>query len=252
MRKIKAITQSIIKLALSYYQDNECGAKIEAALNGIQNPPTPAMSLGIMFEYLITGSTGIHDVIPEPVRLKNGDLSAPYRVVTAQAERVKALLKDMNIEILEYNTWHDSKSGSTKIGGHFDVIANVNGEKSIIDIKYSSNVDDKWSNWGWQWNDKQKDYHSIQAAHYSMISGLPFYFLVAESSEDGKIEFFRVDLSKETMDRHKERISLATQMIDATEFGLQVRPEFNKCENCPIKDSCASRAIAPQPKVIPI
>jgi hypothetical protein len=250
MKSIKAITQSIIKWALAYYNDNECGGKIEASLRGEQSPPSAAMSLGIMFEYLVTGSTGLKDTAPEPVRLKNGDLSAPYRVVYAQAERVKALMSDMNIEILEVNKWDEKDYAGSRIGGHFDVIANVAGVKSVIDIKYSSTMDDKWSPWGWQWTDKQKEFHSIQAAHYSLITGLPFYYLVAEASEGGMIDFFRVNLSDDAIKKHTERIATASAMLEARDFGLVHRPEYNRCENCPVKEKCGVRASKPEAKII--
>ena len=243
---MKAITQSIIKSAVAYYNEGECGGKIEASLRGEQSPPSAAMLLGIYFEYLVTGSTGLKETAPEPVRLKNGELSAPYRVVTAQAERVKELMEKMKIEILEVNKWQTKDD----LGGHFDLIANVDGVKSVIDIKYSSTVDDKWSPYGWQWTDKQKDFHSIQAAHYALISGLPFYYLVTEASEDGRIDFFRVDLTPEAMKRHEERIEQARTMVSALEFGLVHRPEFNRCEGCPIKDSCTQRITNPEPKLV--
>lgn len=246
---MKKITQSIIKSAISY-NEGSCGGEIMASLNKIQRKPSPAMLLGIYFEYLVTGSTGLTEEIPQPVTLKNGDLSAPYRTCVSQAERVKELLNKMNIKILEVGSYHERDD----IGGHFDIIASVDGVRSIIDIKYSANADDKWSPWGWGWNDKQKEFHSIQAAHYSKIFNhqLPFYYLVTEASDNGRIDFYKIDLTDDLIKRHDLRIQLAKDMLDLAEFGLEYRPEYNRCEGCPVKEECQFRMFAPKPKTIVI
>jgi hypothetical protein len=224
----KKITQTIVK-RWKVYEDGGCGEKAMREMRGEQSPPTPSMSLGNYFEYLVSGSTGLKSEPPKPVLLKNGELSAPYRTCVSQAERLKNLMKDMNIEILEVNKYVEVGD----LAGHIDMIANVNGEKSIIDLKYSGNMDDKWNQFGWQWSDKQTDYHSTQALHYSLLLNLPFYFLVTEAQEDGAIELFKIELSEQSMINYKNNLNNVRDFVKLSDWGaLEARPEFNRCSKC--------------------
>ena len=54
--------------------------------------PTPAMNLGIWFEYQCTGAMPRSNVVPEPVTLKNGKLSADYERMLAQVENFKKIV----------------------------------------------------------------------------------------------------------------------------------------------------------------
>lgn len=225
---MKKITQTIVKRWKSYV-DGGCGEQIMREMRGEQSPPSPAMLLGTYFEYLVTGSTGLKTEPPQPILLKNGDLSAPYRTCVAQAERLRNVMSDMGIEILEVNKYVELGD----LAGHIDLIANVNGEKSIIDIKYTGNMDDRWNRFGWQWSEIQKDYHSTQALHYSILLGLPFYFLVTESQENGAIEMFKMDITDNSIIEYKKNLDHVRRFVNDSDMGiLDPRPEFNRCSRC--------------------
>lgn len=239
------ITQSIVKHYLAY-QAGGCGEKIMRMMKGEQSPPSPAMALGTYFEYLVTGSTGLKSEPPQPVTLKNGELSAPYRVVTAQAERLKSMLQMMKVEILDFNKYVERGD----LAGHIDIIAKVNGQTSVIDLKYSSGMSDKWNIYGWQWTDQQKEFHSIQAIHYSMITGLPFYYLVTEATEEGNIELFQMDIHEDTIKRYEESLQDVRKFLEIATLGvLEPRPEFNRCFSCFAQD-CPFREKHLKPKQI--
>ena len=232
------ITQTIVK-RFNAYQDGECGEKTMRMMRGEQSPPSAAMALGTYFEYLVTGSTGLNGEVPQPVTLKNGDLSAPYRVCTSQAERVKFLLGLMNIEIMAVNKYEERGD----LAGHIDLIAKVNGEMAVIDLKYSSGMDDKWNVYGWQWSDKQKEFHSIQAIHYHLITGLPFYYLVTEAAENGDIELFKIEIDESSVKNYESHLDDVRKFTEVANLGvLEPRPEFNRCfgcfaNDCPFRNS---------------
>lgn len=239
------ITQTIVK-RFNAYQAGECGEKTMRMMRGEQSPPSAAMALGTYFEYLVTGSTGLNGEIPQPVTLKNGDLSAPYRVVTAQAERVRSLLKMMDIEIISINKYEERGD----MAGHIDLIAKVNGETAVIDLKYSSGMSDRWNVYGWQWSDIQKEYHSIQAIHYHLLTGLPFYYLVTEAAEGGAIELFKIEIDEASRKNYEAGIQEIRKFTEIANLGvLEPRPEFNRCSDCFAKD-CPFRQSVLTPKTI--
>jgi hypothetical protein len=226
------ITQTIVK-RFHAYQDGECGEKTMRMMRGEQSPPSSAMALGTYFEYLVTGSTGLSEDAPQPITLKNGELSAPYRVCVSQAERVRSMLNQMGVEIFSVNKYEERGD----LAGHIDLIAKINGEMAVIDLKYSGNMDDKWNQFGWQWSDKQRDYHSIQAIHYHIITGLPFYYLVTEAAENGDIELFKIEFDDDLISRYKAEIENVRKFIGISNIGvLEARPEFNRCSKCFARD----------------
>mgnify|MGYP006266357995 CR=1 FL=1 len=245
---MKKITQTVIKYAINY-DNGECGVELSAKMDGRQRPPSAAMKLGIYFEYLVSGSTGLTDEIPQPVLLKNGELSAAYRTVTNQAERVRNVLSDSGFQILHAGKYFERGN----LGGHIDVVAIKDGKHCIIDLKYTGNLDDKWSTYGWAFSDKQKDFHSIQAIHYKAIFeyDIDFYYLVCESTDDGLIELFKIEPSDESINRHLDRVKNAIDFVELKELQLlEARPEYNRCQSCAIFKDCTHRIETLTPKTI--
>lgn len=215
-------------------------------MKGEQSPPSAAMALGTYFEYLVTGSTGLKSEPPQPVTLKNGELSAPYRVCASQAERVRQLLQMMKVQILDVNKYVERGD----LAGHIDLMAKINGDAAVIDLKYSSGLSDKWNVYGWQWSDQQKEFHSIQAMHYALITGLPFYYLVTEAAENGDIELFKIDIQDDSLKRYEEAIEEVKNFTEIASLGvLEPRPEFNRCFSCFAQD-CPYRHATLTPKQV--
>ena len=77
----RKISQSILKRMKDYIEGEECGLKIKAQyVDGVVFPPSEAQLLGQWFEYECTGAMPPYDSerVPEPKRLKNGNLAKAY------------------------------------------------------------------------------------------------------------------------------------------------------------------------------
>ena len=66
-----------------------------------QPEPSAAMQLGIWFEYKCTGAMPRSNVVPEPVKLKNGNLSADYDRMLYHIDKFKEIVDNYNIKIQE-------------------------------------------------------------------------------------------------------------------------------------------------------
>ena len=243
MEKIK-MSQSLIKILHEYKQGLECGALVKAKyVDGLVTPSTELQELGNYFEYLCTGSLARDGHTPQPTILKNGNLSVGYERMTKQKENFDKIIKHYGFEVLEidYNFAHDTFSGIA------DIIALKDGKKCIIDIKTTSLIDDKWTDFGWSSESiEQKDKIHIQAVHYKMlamkewgVSDVPFYFFVFSNRNEIDCLVYEVQVDEDAFFRHEQN------MINGLKFfnkelvnGFKTYPSVKKCNNCPLKDSC--------------
>lgn len=243
MEKIK-MSQSLIKILHEYKQGLECGALVKAKyVDGLVTPSTELQELGNYFEYLCTGSLARDKHTPQPTILKNGNLSVGYERMTKQKENFDKIIKHYGFEVLEidYNFAHDTFSGIA------DIIALKDGKKCIIDIKTTSLIDDKWTDYGWSSESiEQKDKLHIQAVHYKMlamkewgVSDVPFYFFVFSNRNEIDCLVYEVQVDEDAFFRHEQN------MINGLKFfnkelvnGFKTYPSVKKCNNCPLKDSC--------------
>ena len=243
MEKIK-MSQSLIKILHEYKQGLECGSLIKAKyVDGLVTPSTELQELGNYFEYLCTGSLARDGHTPQPTILKNGNLSVGYERMTKQKENFDKIIKHYGFEVLEidYNFSHDTFSGIA------DIIALKDGKKCIIDIKTTSLIDDKWTDYGWSSESiEQKDKLHIQAVHYKMlamkewgINDVPFYFFVFSNRNEIDCLIYEVQVDEDAFFRHEEN------MINGLKFfnkelinGFKNYPSIKKCNNCPLKANC--------------
>ena len=243
MKKIK-MSQSLIKVLHEYKQGLECGALVKAKyVDGLVTPSTELQELGNYFEYLCTGSLARDGHTPQPTILKNGNLSVGYERMTKQKENFDKIIKHYGFEVLEidYNFAHDTFSGIA------DIIALKDGKKCIIDIKTTSLIDDKWTDYGWSNESiEQKDKIHIQAVHYKMlamkewgVSDVPFYFFVFSNRNEIDCLVYEVQVDEDAFFRHEQN------MINGLKFfnkelvnGFKTYPSVKKCNNCPLKDTC--------------
>ena len=132
----RLISQSILKRMQDYIEGEECGLKIKAQyVDGVVFPPSDAQLLGQWFEYECTGALPPYDSerIPEPIRLKNGNLSKAYERMSYQVANYKALLKHYDVKIKSIG--EEIQYGNAR--GTTDIIAEVDGQIAIIDLKAS-------------------------------------------------------------------------------------------------------------------
>ena len=242
------VTQSEIKKMLDY-EAGACGLRIEHDLKE-DSEPSAAMRQGIYFEYLVTGAPPRSGVVPEPERTLKGELTAAYKVIASQAERVKTYLKRMGITY-EAGIWQQNEA--LMIGGHLDMVATSRGlGDCVIDLKYSGLLDNKWELYGWTWSAAQTAYHSIQARHYHLVTGLPFYYLVTESKEGGLVKLFKAEFGAGALADHMALVDRTREFLKEMELGLNAVPEVTRCEACPLYEACNHRSIYPEINLINI
>ena len=143
--------------------------------------PTPAMRLGIWFEYQCTGAMPRSNQVPEPVTLKNGKLSADYERMLYHIDKFKEIVDNYNIKIVEVS----KEIVHEKTRGILDIWCEIDGMPSIIDLKATGQIGNRWEEYGWDERNFQYSNHILQPAIYKYlnyktlgIEDVPFYYLV--------------------------------------------------------------------------
>lgn len=269
----------------SYLAKEECGNVVaHQYLEGkLLDRKSKEMAKGSYFEFLLSGALPKNNEVPKPeymaTPLKNkkpqdlkvSDMTADYRVVTVNAERVKKMLtEDLGLKFIAFG----KKLVKGRFEGTLDLICECTkeihfdngtfwnvGDKIVIDVKYSGLLFDKWNKLGWEWSNIQKEYHGTQAKQYHYVSGLPFYFLVVsstnkeEDSEDGEgkvvgptqVKLFHVPVDEHMIEVHlSEGNDLYNRLQVEAQVGLVARPDFLRCQKCPLKDGCKDKHTFPQ------
>jgi hypothetical protein len=159
-----------------------------------QPEPSAAMQLGIWFEYQCTGALPRTGEVPEPIKLKNGNLSADYERMLYHIDKFKEIIVNYNIKINEIG----KEIIVDRIKGILDIWCEIDGIPAIIDLKTSAQIGNKWDDYGW--DDKNFSYstHVLQPAIYKYliykslgIYDAPFYYLVF-STKNTDILFWEV------------------------------------------------------------
>lgn len=259
MKQFK-ISQSLIKDWQDFKDEQLCGSVFQAKY--ITNTwlrtwnDSPLKALGRYFEFILTGAmpTGYHDY-PKPNYLKTAltkkaknpdykftvdDMMSEYRLAHKNAERTIKLLEASGIKIQSAQVFREKGA----LTGNIDIEAIFleSGKEINIDIKYSGLIYDKWNKFGWSWRPEQMAYHGIQAKQYSILNGRPTYFLVVSNTNDKDIKFFHAYIDPFYLEQHeKMALSLIEKLNFVNDIGWQNYPELNKCESCPLKNSCSDR-----------
>jgi len=159
-----------------------------------QPEPTPAMQLGIWFEYQCTGALPRTGEVPEPITLKNGKLSADYERMLYHINKFKEIVDNYNIKIVEVG----KEIVVDRIKGILDIWCEIDGMPSIIDLKATGQIGNRWDDFGWDERNFQFSNHILQPAIYKYliyktlgIEDVPFYYLVF-STKNTDILFWEV------------------------------------------------------------
>lgn len=259
------ISQSLMKALFNYRNNNECGIRIyERYIKGTELETSDAMNMGNWFEYQCTAQLPRSGKMPEPERLKNGELSAAYRKLDKQIARYHEMIEQYGIKILHTGYSFDSDEYGTGIA---DIIAEWNGKKCIIDIKTTAKIDDKWSEYGW--GDEKFEYVdspntqalTIQAVQYKLLAlkefgECDFYFFVFSTADEDAAKIFKVEVDDAALEKHRENIFQAHKyfnktFVNKTETELAV-PELKRCQQCQLKTNCAYAINIPLIKTIQV
>lgn len=263
--KINKISQSLMKALFNYRNNSECGIRIyERYVNGTELETSDAMNMGNWFEYQCTKQLPRNGQMPEPERLKNGDLSSAYRKLDKQISRYHEIIEQYGISILHTGYVFDNDEYGTGIA---DIIAEWNGKKCIIDIKTTSKIDDKWSEYGW--GDEKFEYVdspntqnlTIQAVQYKLLAlsdfgECDFYFFVFSVNEEDSAKIFKVLVDEAVIEKHRENIRQAynyfnNTFVNKTPTELAV-PELKRCQQCQLKKNCSFAINVPLIKEIQV
>jgi CRISPR/Cas system-associated exonuclease Cas4 (RecB family) len=253
----RKITQSLMKDFSDYLLGKECGLVIKAKyFDGVVFPSTDSMRLGHYFEYMATKQLPKYGDIPEPTKVYKGtakeDFSTDYKRANESALYFKKLIKEFEIEIL--STGKTLTSGVME--GTLDILANVNGRKSIIDLKYSGLIDNLWSPMGWHEDSlAENEGHMIQAVHYSLLERLEsdadvdFYFWVFNSKNPDDMRIYQVIIDDSRYDMHLRSVYETKKRITtiAKSKLWKAHPSPLKCKECPLVKNCKFKKLLPEP-----
>jgi hypothetical protein len=253
------ISQSLLKALTSYHNDDvrDCGrALFYQFFERVRTKPSDVMKLGIYFEYKCTGYAPTPEEIPQAERVYVGTarekIATDYERAEKSALLYRELLEHYNIKVIEYAK-HLEFDGST---GLIDIIANFNGEDCIIDLKYTSLIDDKFTDYGWHTPSLQyKSMLMTQPIHYKYLAkkiygkDYPFYFFVFSSKNETDAKIIRANIQEEHIELHDVVvIGKAKKYIDyyyTNPEMLEARPNYRRCMGCSYFDICDKRANMP-------
>ena len=247
------ISQSLIKNYYDYLQGNLCGIVFEQKYitKTLETPPSDAMAEGIYFEYLCTGALPRNGIVPEPELTKKGELTAEYKRISEAATLFKRIINEYKINILEVG----KVISTAEENGIVDIWGEWNGEKVIIDIKYSGLIDDKWSDMGWETeNLPNKDKLMIQGVHYSYIiqetlgiENIPFYYFIFNSKDPSDCKIIRQNIDPDKIQNHKVTLRNVKESLSRSiSVGFKAIPDYRKCRKCALFQVCEKRAAIPQ------
>jgi hypothetical protein len=257
--KLPNISQSLIKNYVDYLNEKECGLFFKAKYIDkdpeAQLVPTDAMKLGIYFEYLCTGALPKDGVIPEPEYVYKGKpnerLSVAYERVMQSAENFKKIIEHYDIKVLEVG----KTIVTDGLSGVLDILAEWNGQKVVIDLKYSGLIDDKWNEMGWETESlHMKDSIMIQGVHYKLlmeksesIKDIPFYYFVFSSQDANNIKIIKQEVDESKMQSHIVAIENIKDKLsyNISTNNFKAHPSMQKCSNCPIAHKCPSKVHVP-------
>lgn len=252
------ISQSLMKGYVDYLNEKECGLFFKA--NYIdkdpeaQKPPSDAMKVGIYFEYLCTGALPKSGVIPEPEIAYKGTnrekMAAPYERAQKSAEVFKHIMEHYKIKVLDKGVYLETKD----MNGVADILAEWDGEKVFIDLKYSGLIDDKWNEMGWDLESLHlKDSLMIQGVHYKILADqvwgvhdIPFYYFVFSSQDPNNVKIIRQEVDESRKQSHIVAVhNVMGKIKNDLANGFKPLPSLGRCNSCPIAHKCNHRVDYP-------
>ena len=253
MKELPRISQSLMKSYVKYLNKTECGLLFKAKYidKTLITEPSEAMQLGIYFEYLATGMLPKSGKVPMPEYTLKGVIKEPYKRAQESAEFFKKIIAHYDIKILQTGLYVQTEEEN----GVLDILAEWNGKKCVIDLKYSGLLEDKWNPLGWEIESlPMKDDIMVQGVHYKMLlqkaMGIDcdFYYFVFDTKDSSKVKIIKQNIDEDRFAVHENNLSLIKEKLaNSIGRGFKAYPEYNKCIECPLFDTCDSKAIMPLP-----
>ena len=253
------ISQSLMKAYEAYVFGNECGLVIkDQYIDGnyyTPDDPDDPRNMGTWFEFQCTGALPKSGKIIEPERLASGankgDLKAKYRVLQDQHHVYLNIMKSYGFQIVEVN----KTIVSGDLSGVVDIVAKKDGKICFIDLKTTGNINDKWSDYGWD-EIEDKPAATIQAVHYKVLGMLTydqepdFYFMVFSTVKATDAKIYKVEVDKDRFTKHIEKIKFIKQQLLSEP--LEARPDYNRCGSCVLADKykCEYKITVPEIRTV--
>lgn len=244
------ISQSMLKMFQRYLTGDDCGLQFEAKYITETFPeeildPTDPREAGNWFEFMATGSTPRGSGrIPEPARIKSGELNATYKYLQAHLP----MWGKLNPPGARYG---QIISNETAIFGHtLEGITDVMTDEITGDIKTTGKIADKWDEYGWGGDAEIMSNRPamFQAKMYTLIRWLndkkiyPFWFWVFSSNSD-KAKQIKVTMSESALKAFQSEVEYLVQAIESELGEFKAVPTFERCGECPLK--CEFKQVLP-------
>ena len=242
------ISQSMLKMFQRYLTGDDCGLQFEAKYitkTMPEEPTTEAQAGGHWFEFMCTGATPRNSgVIPQPVRIKSGDLNAMYRQLSDHIKTWESI-KPVNAR------YGEVLRNETAVFGHtLEGITDAINDSLIGDIKTTSKIDDKWDQFGWG---GEPEYLSLRPAMfqakmyillYYLNTGkvLPFWFWIFASNSD-KAKQIKITMSESAVKSFLSEVEYLIQAIESEMGEFKAVTSFERCRDCPLE--CKFRQTTP-------
>lgn len=254
------MSQSIIKDYNKYAREELCGIVFyEKTIkrNPIFNDEDPSepIALGNYFEYLITGQTSAPEVpTPEVYKIncaggQKGDPKPEWVAVQLQAKRAKIAIEQYGLRIVEANAKHRHDGNVILLDLR---CVDQSGNDVIIDFKYTSKLNKRaWDN-GWDLRTLHETDHLVQAKHTKAMwqaktgKSPRFMFYIASSTDPDDVRFFEVNISDWTLEEYLDYIKRVRSNIELeATVGFKPYPNVKRCNACPLLDTCEHKTLIP-------
>lgn len=249
------ISQSMLKMFQQYLSGDACGIQFEAKyITGTmpEIPPTESQAAGHWFEYKCTGATPRNlGIVPEPVKIKSGDLNAMYRTLQAHLPMWE------NLRPAEARYGEVISNDTAIFGYELTGITDVITPELIGDIKTTAFIDNKWEEYGWGGDPEYLSQRPtmFQAKFYVLINWLntgkilPFWFWIFANNSD-KVKQVKVEMSEPSLKSFLNEVEYLVKAIENETGDFKPVQSYERCFSCPIWENCKHRQTLPDTIII--
>jgi hypothetical protein len=248
----------MIKNWWEYKEGNMCGEVFRRIwiTKDLQLPSSDVALMGQYFEYLCTGALLRDGTQPQPVLTKSGSPVAKQQYLIDQVTLWKKAVVHYGIANIETGRVIEVDAGEYIIVVRPDVVCEMPRiGKCIIDIKTTGLLNDKGYN-DYSWNREyigRKPKLTIQAKLTKLacqdamkIENIPFYWFVFSNTGDGDALFCEAIIDKNQVAKTVDLLEETVSLIEIEkELGFTFHPEYKRCKDCPLNNSCTQKNEVP-------
>ena len=235
------ISQSAVS---RFYDPSTCEVYwVHCYVYGRDTRSTHSMKKGLLFEYELIGGCrgGTRPELPKSQQ-KGKRFGTPLKEETDLVElaaKSKVLMNEIGVELTEVQphwVWEDMEA-------HLDAIGVFEGERCIIDVKYTECAESD-HRIGWADMDNKP---TIQPVHYVYLSKfitgeyLPFYYFIF--GKEGWVKIVKETIFDTAIEEHVWDLEIFRENLKT--FTPQPANNYNKCQSCEFNDVCKSKTTLP-------